>query len=186
MESALPILAITFILAAVTKLLQRKLVDRKKLAELQRQVKEDQKRMKELKKEGEKNKKEIEELQMGMLKRSTEMMNSNMKFSMVTLPIFLAALWGLSALFQGRLLESVVPLPMFSSFNIWNPASWLPTGQFSILTGYYKAYFFYYLIAAIIFNVVERIYDKVKDRTKKPNDVGEAEKSKAVNTIIRM
>lgn len=155
------ILAITVALAGLTKILQRKLIDRKKIAAHQITIKEDQKKFKELLKEAEKNKKEIEELQTRILKLNTEMMNENMKLSLFTMPVFLIAFWFLGTMFGGQTLNSFIPLPTFNSFNLLNPASWIPTGL-SMTAGYYKVYFFYYMISAIVLGFVEKAYDKFK------------------------
>jgi uncharacterized membrane protein (DUF106 family) len=160
LEPAIVILATTIVLAAITKVLQRKLIDRKKMLEMQKNIKEDQKKFNQLLKEADKNQKEVSELQAKMMKQNMEMMNTNMKLSMFTLPAFLIAFWALGALYTGKNLESIIPLPTFHDFFLLNPLSWWPTG-FSTLTGYYKMYFFYYFISAIGINLVEKAYDRV-------------------------
>jgi len=165
LEPAIVVLATTIALAVLTKVLQRKLIDKEKMAEYQKKIKEDQARFKELLKEAEKNKKEIEELQVQILKQNTEMLNANMKLSMFTMPAFLIAFWFLGTLYSGQTLVSVIPLPTFNSFFLLNPASWIPTGL-STATGYYKAYFFYYMISVIVLSFIEKGYDKVKQKKK--------------------
>jgi uncharacterized membrane protein (DUF106 family) len=159
LEPALVILATTITLAVVTKILQRKLIDKEKMKEYQKKIKEDQAKFKELLKEAEKNKKEIEELQTQILKQNTEMLNMNMKLSMFTMPVFLIAFWFLGTLYGGQTLVSIIPLPKFNDFFLLNPVSWIPIGL-STATGYYKAYFFYYMISVIVLNFIEKGYDK--------------------------
>ncbi|MFA6268675.1 MAG: EMC3/TMCO1 family protein [archaeon] len=166
MEAAIVVLLITIALAAITKVLQRKLIDKKKMQELQKQIKDDQKKFNELLKEAEKNKKEIEELQTQILKENTEMLNMNMKLSMFTMPAFLVAFWFLGTLYTGKILESIIPLPTFHNFNLFNPLSWVPVG-ISVSTGYYKMYFFYYFVSAILMGLIEKLYDIVKQKMKK-------------------
>jgi uncharacterized membrane protein (DUF106 family) len=165
LEPALVILVITIILAGLTKVLQRKVIDRKKMKECQDQMKSDHKRFNELIKGAEKNTKELEALQTQILKQQTEIMNMQMKLSMFTLPGFLLAFWGLGYLYSGQMLTSLIPLPTFNQFFLFNPLSWIPTG-ISASTGYYKMYFFYYIIASIIVNYAEKFYDKVKEGKK--------------------
>jgi uncharacterized membrane protein (DUF106 family) len=159
LEPALVILLITVGLAIVSKVLQRKLVDQKKMREFQSKVKEDQKRFNLLLKEVEKNKKEIEELQSQIMKQQMEMMNANMKLSLFTMPAFLIAFWFLSSMYTGQTLTSFVVLPTFNGFNILNPVSWIPIGL-STSTGFYKMFFFYYFVSAIIVGRIEWGYDK--------------------------
>jgi uncharacterized membrane protein (DUF106 family) len=166
LEAAIVILLITIALAAITKVLQRKLIDKKKMQESQKKIKEDQKKFNELLKEAEKNKKEIEGLQSQILKENTELLNMNMKLSMFTMPAFLIAFWFLGTLYNGMMLVSIIPLPAFNSFNLLNPLSWIPVG-ITITSGYYKIYFFYYLISAIAIGFIEKGYDAVKQALRK-------------------
>jgi uncharacterized membrane protein (DUF106 family) len=161
LEPAIVILATTIALAALTKVLQRKLIDRKKMAEQQKKIKEDQKKFNELLKEAGKNQKEISELQSRIMQQNMELMNTNMKLSMFTLPAFLLAFWFLGTLYTGKTLESIILLPVFKDFFLLNPISWIPVG-FSMASGYYKMYFFYYFISAIAMNFIEKAYDKIK------------------------
>lgn len=170
MVPAQAILAITVGLAAVTKILQRKFGNQEKVKVLQNQMKEDNKRFKELFKEAGKNKKEIDELQARILHTNMEIMNSTMKLNFIILPVFLLALWGMGFLFAGQVFQSIIPLPRFLNFSIWSPESWIPACIFNggecltMQTGYYKAYFFYYLIATIVLGIVVKIYDTVKKK----------------------
>jgi uncharacterized membrane protein (DUF106 family) len=163
LEAAIVILATTIVLAAVTKVLQRKLIDKKEMKRYQDEAKEMQLRLKELMKEAEKNKSKIDELQTTMLKNSTEMMNKNMKLSLFTAPAFIVCFWFLSTLYGGQFIESFIALPKFIGFNIFNPASWMPVGL-TMQTGYYKAFFFYYFGASIIMGLVEKVYDYIKKK----------------------
>lgn len=161
MEPAIVILATTIGLAAVTKVLQRKLIDKNEMKRYQNEAKEMQVTLKELMKEAEKNKSKIDELQTKMLRNSTEMMNKNMKLSLFTAPAFLVVFWFLSTLYGGQLIESFIALPKFIGFNLLNPASWVPVGL-TMQTGYYKAFFFYYMGSAMLMGLVERVYDYFK------------------------
>jgi uncharacterized membrane protein (DUF106 family) len=124
-------------------------------------MKEDQKKFREMLKEAEKNKKEIEELQQKMMQNNMELMNSNMKLSLFTMPAFLIAFWFLGTMYNGQTLVSVIELPTFSGFFLFNPLTWIPTGL-SASTGYYKMYFFYYLGAALLMNLIEKVYEELK------------------------
>lgn len=166
MEAAIVILLTTIILAAITKVLQRKLVDKNEMKRYQDESKEMQLQLKELMKEAEKNKSKIDELQMKMLRNSTEMMNKNMKLSLFSAPAFIAVFWFLSTLYGGQLIESFIALPKFIGFNLFNPASWVPVGL-TMQTGYYKAFFFYYFGASILMGLVEKVYDYFKKMNKK-------------------
>jgi len=129
------------------------------MREFQKKIKEDQKKFNELLKEVEKNKKEIEEMQSQIMHQQMEMMNSNMKLSLFTMPAFLIAFWFLSSMYTGQTLTSFVVLPTFNGFSILNPFSWVPIGL-SVSTGFYKMFFFYYFISAIVVGRIEWAYDK--------------------------
>lgn len=161
MEAAIIILGTTIVLAAVTKVLQRKLIDKNEMKRYQVEAKEMQVTLKELMKEAEKNKSKIDELQTKMLRNSTDMMNKNMKLSLFTAPAFLVVFWFLSTLYGGQLIESFIALPKFVGFNMFNPMSWVPVGL-TMQTGYYKAFFFYYMGSAILMGLVEKGYDYFK------------------------
>ena len=171
MEPAIVILVTTIALATVTKILQRKLIDRKKMQEIQKKIKDDQKKFKELLKGAEKNKREIEELQAQILKQNTELMNMNMKLSLFTMPAFLLIFWLLGNLYGGKTLVSIIPLPTFESFQPFNPMSWVPNGL-GVTSGYYKMYFFYYMISAIGLGIIDKIYDKAKEFMKAKKELG--------------
>lgn len=176
MDAAIIILGVTIALAVVVKLLQRKFIDQKKVKGLQKQLKEDNKKYMALLKEGEKNKKEIDELQSRIMKGNMEVMNSSMKLNFVILPVFLVALWGLGFLFGKEIIQSLIPLPTFHNFTLWNPTTWVPIGV-GMTSGYYKAYFFYYIISTITVTIVERIYDMVKHPKEKVEN-GKKEEAK--------
>ena len=159
MEPAIVILLTTIILAGVSKILQRKFVDKKKMKQQQDEIKQDNIKLKELMKGAEKNKKEIEEMQTRMMEKNMALMNSSMKMSLFTMPAFLIAFWFLSTLYSGQTIESFVVLPTFSNFFMLNPLTWIPTGL-SQSTGFYKAFFFYYLVSAMVFGLIENGYDK--------------------------
>jgi len=159
LEPAIVILLTTIILAGLSKILQRKFIDKKKMKQMQEEIKQDNVKFKGLLKEAEKNKKEIEELQSKMMEKNMALMNSNMKLSLFTMPAFLVSFWFLSTLYSGQTIESFIMLPKFSNFFMLNPLSWIPIGL-TQYTGFYKAYFFYYLGSAIVLGFIENIYDK--------------------------
>ncbi|MCX6803448.1 MAG: EMC3/TMCO1 family protein [Candidatus Diapherotrites archaeon] len=153
MEPIQIIALVTFGVSALSRILQRKLVDRKKVKNIQRETKEMQKRMKELIKGGESRKKELDELQMQMLKKQNELMIPNMKVSMVSLPVFLILLFFLRSWFENVALISPIPVIQF--------VNWVPVAL-TTTPGYYEAYISYSLIFTAILMIVERIYDTVR------------------------
>jgi uncharacterized membrane protein (DUF106 family) len=163
LEAAVTIFGITLVLALITKILQRKLIDKDEMKKFQEESKEMQKELRELMKEAEKNKEKIDELQTKMLTNSTTMMNKNRRLSLFTAPVFLVVFWFLSTLYGGQTIESFIALPKFSGFSILNPFSWVPIGL-TTQTGYYKAFFFYYLGSAMLMGLVEKGYDYLKKK----------------------
>lgn len=132
-------------------------------------MKELQKKMNALMKVGsEKSKKELELLQTEMLDVNSKILKQSMKLMWVTMPVFLVAFTGMSYLYGGKSLESFIALPMFENFNMLNPMSWIPVGLETSGIGFFKMYFFYYLVISLGINLVEKIYDKnIKPNIKK-------------------
>ncbi len=126
-------------------------------------MKELQKKMNELIKKGsDESKRELEKLQTEMLEINSKILNQSMKLMWVTMPVFLVAFAAMSYLYGGKTLESFVVLPTFNGFFMLNPLSWIPTGL-STSTGFFKMYFFYYLVISLGLNLIEKIYDtKIK------------------------
>jgi uncharacterized membrane protein (DUF106 family) len=157
------------ILALISKILQRKFIDKREMDYNKEKMKDYQKKMNELTKkgDGEQNRKELEKLQTEMLELNSKMLNSSMKLMWVTMPVFLVAFAILSYLYGGKTLESFIALPTFNGFNMLNPFTWIPTGL-SVQTGFFKMYFFYYLGCSLTINFIEGIYDKqIKGKIKK-------------------
>lgn len=163
-SAAVIILILCVVLALVSKLLQRKFIDKREMDYNKEKIKELQKKMNELMKKGdEKSKKELDLVQTEMLTLNTKMLNSSMKLMWFTMPVFLVAFAGMSYFFGGQTLESFVPLPTFNAFNMLNPFTWMPVGL-STSTGFFKMYFFYYLVCSLAINVIESMYDKMKKK----------------------
>jgi uncharacterized membrane protein (DUF106 family) len=153
---AIVLLGFVIVLAIISKTIQRKFIDKEKMASIRAQVREKQQEATKLLKEGKQDK--AMEVQNEMLEKNMEMMQMTNKVMMFSLPIFLVFFWILGFVFGSSSFESLIPLPAFNGFSIINPASWIPVG-ITTTTGYYKAYFFYYLIITIILGIVEKIYD---------------------------
>lgn len=156
-EPALTLLVLVIILAIISKIIQRKFIDKEKMASIKAQVKEKQNEATKLLNAGKRE--EAMKVQGEMLEKNMEMMQMTNKVMMVSLPIFLVFFWILGIIYGSTTFESLIPLPAFEGFNFFNPATWIPIGITST-TGYYKAYFFYYLIATITISIIEKIYEK--------------------------
>jgi len=157
-EPTIIILVIGIALAIVSKLIQRKFVDKEKMKSLKARIKEKQAEIKKLMKEGKKDK--VAGAQKEMLEINSEMLQGTMKATWISLPVFLVSFAVMSFFYGGMTFPSLIPLPQFANWAILNPFSWVPIG-ITMTTGYYKAYFFYYLIATIIITVIMKIYDKM-------------------------
>ncbi len=158
-DPAIAILIFTIALAIISKLIQRKFVDKDKIKSFKARLKEKQAEIKKLVKEGKND--QVGAAQKEMMSINGEMMQQTMKATWISLPLFLVFFGVMSFFYGGITFTSLIPLPLFASWAIWNPASWIPIGM-TITTGYYKAYFFYYLIATIVITIIEKVYNKVK------------------------
>ena len=156
-QPAIEIALICIVLAIISKLIQRKFIDKALMKEYRDEIKKIGQKSKEATKEG--NTEKAMELNKQMFEVQGKMLQNSNKVMMVSLPIFLVAFGILGFLYGGISFESFIPLPKFAEFAIVNPASWMPIGLTN-MTGYYKAYFFYYFIATIGFSIIEKVYDK--------------------------
>jgi len=157
-DPAIAILIFTIALAIISKLIQRKFVDKDKIKSFKARLKEKQAEIKKLVKEGKND--QVGAAQKEMMSINGEMMQQTMKATWISLPLFLVFFGVMSFFYGGITFTSLIPLPLFASWAIWNPASWIPIGM-TMATGYYKAYFFYYLIATIVITIIEKVYNKV-------------------------
>ncbi|MFH1751343.1 MAG: EMC3/TMCO1 family protein [archaeon] len=131
------------LLALISLLVQRKLVDRKLMKSIQKSMKEKQKKIKELSKEGhEKNKTEIDRLQKEMLEDSSRMMKGSMKHMLVIAVIFFPVFWFISTNYDGSI---------------------TPIGEFMGFKGHYTWYIAVSITASIAMNIIFKIIDKVKE-----------------------
>ncbi|MEK6958784.1 MAG: EMC3/TMCO1 family protein [archaeon] len=168
---AVAILVISFALALVSKILQRNLLDKKKMDAQKKEMKEKQERLKKLTKDGESKKEEIEKLQLEIAEASIAMMQGTNKLMLVSLPVFAVFFMIMGNIYGGLSFTSLFPLPHFTGFWLLNPFSWIPTFPavcqvesvcflpLTMTTGYLKAYFFYYFVSSIAISGLEKLYD---------------------------
>jgi len=147
---------ISFAMALISQILQRKLVNMKKMKASQAQMKEMQKKLNELlKKEDEQSKKEAARLQNEMLKAMNETMKGSMKHMLISLPIF----WGIfavaGAVYLGATINTPIALPVLHrdfSFEITPKVSWL----------------WWYIYCSVGFSIVFSIILKIVDKIRNP------------------
>ena len=151
---------------AISRLLQSKLIDKKKQKAAQRRMKEKQARIKELmKNQDEKGKSEMSRLQKEMFEDMNETMQGSMRYMMFSLPVFFGAFFILGSFYGGTLFEAPFLLPRFEGFFFLNPLSWVPVG-WGIETGWLKWYFIVYLIVSITLAIGLKIMERVKKTEK--------------------
>jgi len=160
-----PSIGITLIsvfLVVVSRFIQSKMVDKKKMKEMQKRSKEKQKRIKELiQRNDEQSKAEVQRLQQEMFADMGESMQGSMRYMMVSMPLFLGVFFLMGMFYGGMTIDAPFPLPKFQGFFLLNPLSWLPVGL-SIKTGWLKLYFFSYLITSIVVSIALKIVEKMR------------------------
>lgn len=108
-------------LSAISFVLQRKFVDRKKMKEIQARMKERQKKIKELmKREDQQSKNDVMKMQNEMMQESMGMMKGSMKQMLAMFIIIIPIFWYLGVAYE----KSVFPLPFEVPF-IGDKASWI-------------------------------------------------------------
>lgn len=157
LEPAITLLVFVIILAIISKIIQKKFIDKEKMASIKAQVKEKQDQATKLLNQGKRE--EAMKVQGEMLEVNMEMMQMTNKVMLVSLPIFLVFFWALGLIYGSTTFESLIPLPAFNGFNFFDPLTWIPVGL-TTTTGYYKAYFFYFLISTIVISVIDKVYEK--------------------------
>jgi uncharacterized membrane protein (DUF106 family) len=161
-----PILAIfgvAFALSLLSKFLQLVFIDKEKIDSLKKESKEKQDEILRLLKGGESEKKRAEQMQTELMEKNLEAMKGSMVLSYISLPFFLGAFWVLGSLYAGKVFETIIPLPAFNNFNLLNPMSWVPVGL-TTTSGYFKMYFFYYLISGALIGLIFLVLEKIIGR----------------------
>ncbi|MDD5163547.1 MAG: EMC3/TMCO1 family protein [Candidatus ainarchaeum sp.] len=148
---------ISFFMAIVSQILQRKLIDRKKMKESQEKMKQMQKQMNELLKRGdEKSKLESSRIQNEMLQLMNAQMKGSMKHMLVSLPIFWIVFAAIGAFYIGVQITSPLPLPIIHrnfAFEITPNVSWL------------WWYIYCSLAFSVVLSIILNILDKMKAKT---------------------
>ncbi len=155
---AIDISLITLALVVVSRFLQSKLVNKEKQKAAQQRMKEKQKRIKELiASNDERSKNEAAALQREIFAEMGESMQGSMRYMMVSLPFFLVVFAALGFFYGGLYFDALFPIPKFEG--------WLPVGL-TTKTGWFKWYFFTYLIASIVLGIVLKIWVKAREEKK--------------------
>ncbi|MFH0954944.1 MAG: EMC3/TMCO1 family protein [Candidatus Micrarchaeota archaeon] len=132
-NSVIDIAAISLAMAIVSRYLQHRFGKRNEMVAIQAQMKEKQKQIQELYKKGdEASKKKADKIQAEMMEHMNTMMSANMKVMMVSMVVFLPALWALSVWYSSAPVNLPFPFliahqggPLFIWFEIGTKTSWL-------------------------------------------------------------
>jgi len=135
---------VTFVMAIVSQVLQRKFYNKDEMKSKQEMMKKNQERIKELmKKEDEKSKKELESLEKEMMDSMSGMMSGSMKMMMFSLIIFVPVFWFLGQNYEKALISLPVPLPWFGG-----------TGEPFIKLYNETNYIGWYVVCSIVFSMI--------------------------------
>ena len=160
----LDISLIALAVVAISRILQRKLIDKDKQKATQARMKEKQSRIKELmKREDTQSKTEVQKLQQEIFEEMGESMQGSLRYMMFSLPVFFGAFFILGNFYGGTLFETPFPVPKFENFFFLNPFSWIPIDWVN-QAGWLKWYFITYLIASIILGILLKIKEKIKSK----------------------
>ncbi|MDP2974272.1 MAG: EMC3/TMCO1 family protein [Candidatus Diapherotrites archaeon] len=155
---AIDISLITLALVVIGRFLQSKLINKEKQKASQQRMKEKQKRIKELvASNDERSKSEAAALQREMFAEMGESMQGSMRYMMVSLPFFLVVYAALGFYYGGLYFDALFPVPKFDGL--------LPVGL-ATKTGWFKWYFFNYMIASIVLGIVLKVWVKAREQPK--------------------
>jgi uncharacterized membrane protein (DUF106 family) len=148
---------VSFGMAIVSQILQRKLIDRKKTKESQAQMKQMQKQLNELLKHGdEKSKLESARIQNELLKLMNDQMKGSMKHMLVSLPIFWIVFAVIGTVYGNVQINAPLPLPVIHrnlAFEIIQVVSWL------------WWYIYCSLFFSVILSIILNAFDKMKTKS---------------------
>ncbi|MBN2127049.1 MAG: DUF106 domain-containing protein [Candidatus Diapherotrites archaeon] len=154
-DSGIEIIGITLLLSVASQMLRRKYAHPKEMKIQQDKMKEIGKKQKELMaKTDDKSKKESENLQNEMFQIMGEMNGKLMKNMMVSMVLFLPALFVLRTFYEGIIFGLPIPIPWFGenwSIQLYNETNWL--GLYALLS----------LIFGLILNIIINIIEKNKE-----------------------
>lgn len=121
---------IAIALAVVSQVMQHTLTDRKWMKSSQKEMKEKQERIKELMKKGDSAKGEIERLEKEMMDAMSKMMSGSMRLMLVSMIVFIPALWFLTGTYGNVVVPLPIPIPWLGGEGIipimlYNETNWL-------------------------------------------------------------
>ncbi len=154
---------ISFGLAAISKVIQAKFIDREVMKKQQEEMKERQKKMQELmQKSDQKSKNELEALEKEMMEAMNKMLSGTTKVMMASMVVFIPAFALLGMFYGEALINLPVPLPWFvNGFDLFNLGTW--GFQIYSETNWFGWYFVSYLTITILLGIGTKIYKKVKE-----------------------
>ncbi|HZX34230.1 MAG TPA: EMC3/TMCO1 family protein [archaeon] len=157
----LDISVISAVLAVISKGVQAKFVDRKKMKENQGKMKEKQKRLQELmKKNDQKSKNEAESLQKEMMDSMREMLAGTNKVLIFSLVFFLPAFYLLGLFYGEAIITLPIPMPWLANgFDLFSLGTW--GVEIYPQTNWFGWYFVSYLAVTLLLNGAEKAYEKI-------------------------
>lgn len=136
------IAVITFVLAIVSQILRRILMNPAEMKEKQAAMKEKQGKMKELmNKNDHKSTKELETLQKEMMESMGAMMSGSMKLMFVSMLIFLPIFWYLGSAYGDAVISLPIPIPWFG-------------GDFLIMLYNETNFYGWYILTSLFFSII--------------------------------
>ncbi len=153
---------ITVVLFIVSQIAQNKFMNREEMKKHQDTIKQKQAKMKELmKKEDAKSKNELETLEKEMMQTMQNMMSGSSKVMLVSMVLFLPALWFLGEFYGKEIIPLPVPLPWLSvGFDLFNIGTWGMTIYSE--TNWFGWYFVCFIVLSILFSIGKEILKKMK------------------------
>jgi uncharacterized membrane protein (DUF106 family) len=128
-NAGIELAAIAFVMALVFKVVQKKMMG-SGFEESQKQMKEQRKKMNELlKKDDEQSKKELKKLQEDMMSALNKMTSKNMKYMVITIPVYLVLYSALIPIYEKDIINFVVPLTWFWYYVVVSIISSLAIGM---------------------------------------------------------
>ncbi|HLC92555.1 MAG TPA: EMC3/TMCO1 family protein [archaeon] len=152
---------ITAVLYAISQTVQNKFMNKDDMKRHQEEIKIKQGKMKELmKKEDQKSKNELETLEREMMETMQKMMSGSSKVMLVSMVLFLPALWILGAFYGEAIIKLPIPLPWLSNgFDLFSIGTWGVAIYNE--TNWFGWYFVCFLVLSVIVNIFNGLRKKV-------------------------
>lgn len=152
---------ISIVLFGVSQAVQARFINRDEMKRQQEGMKAKQVKMKELMKKGDaKSKNELDAMEKEMMEDMQKMMSGSYKVMLVSMVVFLPALWFLNTFYGNAVIDMPVPLPWLrNGFDLFSIGSW--GIEIYAKTNWFGWYFVCFIVISLLYNFISGFKKKM-------------------------